>query len=302
LLAWTQLDWAQPDQRITPGEAKEMIVRFVSSAEGAKLGFRDIGGGPFRPDSTYTAYFDPRNGLIRLRGWRVDPARRTVAVPMGNTEVRGSFVKDRDRFVIKDAREVEVARIKPEAAKAMILRFLSSAQAAALPSWVAESRRDVESSGPSFRTCIGFRADRVILGRWSVDPYMETVVLPTDHAQLSGTVGRDGENYVIKDVAVTEVRRITPPEAKAMILRFISTPQADTLPQLPKLREIVESAKPIALRDGSICVGPWAIDSMTQDVHLTVSRFRDLYGVFVKEGETYSIFFTGEIEIRRKPR
>ncbi len=291
---------AEAEKNITPDEAKAMIVRFISSPEGAKLGFQNMGSGPASPASTYTPFLDPQSNQIRLQQWRVDPVKRTVIVPSADSQVEGSFVKEGNRYVIKDAREVKVARIKRDEAKAMILRFLSSAETAKLPPWVAQSRKAVEASESDVLSLSESLFGRIDVGPWSVDSYAETVMLPTDYSQLSGICKREGKNYVVGNVVVTEIRRITPAEAKAMILRFISTEQAGTLPDLPKLRKIVQNAKPSLGRDGDINLWPWTINTMTHEVRIIVSSARELHGVFVKEGGTYSIFFTAEIEIRPK--
>jgi hypothetical protein len=289
-LAWAPLALAQPDQSITPEQAKDMIIRFIKSEEGAKFKCRDIS------DSKGRLHIDSRTGLIRFHQWQVDPVKRTVALPRQKTELRASFGKDGDRFVIKDAREVRVVSgIEPKEAKAMILRFLSSAEGAKLPSWVADSRTGVEASGPAFhRYCVDSRID---VGHWSVYPERGTVLLPTDRAKLTGKIGIDGDDYDIKHVAVAEVRRITPPEAKAMILRFLASGQAaEVRRELPTLRETVESASPSVWEDGSIAVGPWTIYPMREEVRLIESPFFERFGVFVKEGEAYSIRLNSALE------
>jgi hypothetical protein len=170
LLARTPLRSGQSDEKITPSQAKAMFVRFMQSEDGAKLRVR------FMASPSFTPFIDPHSGWIRLEQWRVDPVTQTVLLPRPTKRIEGSFVKDGAEYVIKDAREVEVSWIKPEEAKVMILRFLSSAEAAKLPAWVAESRKGVEASRP----IKGSPRSQIIVGSWFVDPYVGAVVLPTD--------------------------------------------------------------------------------------------------------------------------
>lgn len=90
--------------------------------------------------------------------------------------------------------------ISPAEAKGMVLRYLSRPEAAKLGKWVTDSRTPVEKDDPS---CM---ADgTIIVGPWVVDPTKKTVNLAIQRAELNGTFSRANDEYVIDNVAVTEI-------------------------------------------------------------------------------------------------
>jgi hypothetical protein len=91
--------------------------------------------------------------------------------------------------------------ITPEEAKAMILRFLSSAEAGKIGSWVTDSLAIVEEDCPS-----RLKSGEITVGPWVVDPVKQTVQLAIDRAQLDGSFSNEGDAYAITNVDVTEIR------------------------------------------------------------------------------------------------
>ena len=289
-LVVTSVGRAQPSGTITPSEAKAMVAEFMSRPDAAKLGLLERDD-PARSSAVYGPFVDPHGGRIRFRGWRVDPVKGTVLMPFRDWQVQGEFVNKGNGYTIVNARRVEVSRIKPEEAKAMLLDFLSGAEAAKMPPWVAESRKPVEASTPRLL----FPGSQIHVGPWRVDPYVGTVVLPTDQAELNGSFEREGEKFVVKDARVREVRRIEPAEVKAMLLRFLATPEAGKFGDFVKTRELVEQSSPtVDPKTGRIYVGPWTFDRLTHEFRLA-KTFSVYYGLFAKEGDAYTMFLVGRL-------
>lgn len=124
--------------------------------------------------------------------------------------LHGTVSDGQRRFFHIDAEEVkareqpsgkEKGGITPEEAKAMILRFLASAEASKIGSWVTDSRAIVEKDRPS-----RLKSGDIAVGPWIVDPAKQTVQLAIDRAQLDGLFSKEGDAYAIGKVDVTEIR------------------------------------------------------------------------------------------------
>jgi hypothetical protein len=269
----------EPNEGITPPDAKRMISRFERSEKARKLNVEGT-------HSTCDAFIDPYNGWIRYGHWWIDTARQTVANVWGDVLIEGSFVKERDGYVVNDVHRVETWTIESSEAAfvgqpKMLLRFLSSPEAANLPSWVTELRRRIENPAAP-------KGERVAV---SFEPYPGTVVLYGEDAAVVCRTVREGKDYVIRDATVRKVRRITPPEAKAMVLRFFDEHPSD--PELtPELRKSFEEATPsVATGSPTIEIGRCRLGMLTNSWRMAPSRFGANYlGTFLREGNTYRMY------------
>jgi hypothetical protein len=266
-----------------------MIARFISSPDGARLGLRKVDD-PERLSAIYGPYVDPRDGRIRSREWRVDPVKGTVLWPSMNSRVEGSFVNKGGEYVITAARRVDIRQIEAEEAKTMLLSFLSGVEAAKMPAWVRDSRATVEAGKPFHR----IPGDEIVIGPWRVDPRVESVFLPAQDAELNGSFRREGGKYAIENVTLREVHRIGPAEAKAMVLRFLASAEAQKFGDFVKSREVAENSSAIVLARGEISVGRWIVSPLTQEFQLPFG-FGCYYGIFVKEGDLYKMYLRGRV-------
>ncbi len=92
--------------------------------------------------------------------------------------------------------------------------------------------------------------------------------------------------------------RITPEEARAMILCFLSSDEAGKIGScVTESRAIVEKERPSRLKSGDITVGRWVVDPTKQTVQLVIDRAQ-LDGSFCREGDAYAITKVDVTEIR----
>jgi hypothetical protein len=317
------VSWIHAAEQITPVQAKAMIVRFWSSPEGGKLAEK-VGLWAAHINSHNKPFFDPREGRIRWGDWRVDPIKQTmlapsnvrdrlqVSLPADDYRLEGSFVKEGEDYVVKDARVAKVTTIKPEEMKPMLLDFLSSPQSAKLPSWVADSRKLVKSSEVTTISTEGSYSFKI--GPWLVDPMFEAVLLVIDSTELNGRIAREDGKYMIKDAVVQEVRMIKPEEAKEMILRYLDNENSHGIKNLLKRQgsdimkeqEYVKShnlslskARPTTMyADPSVryemgtrqYFGPsWSVNPVTHDYRYSIG-LTYLIGVFAWENDKYTMY------------
>ena len=166
-----------------------MIVRFQKSPEAKKLGLIYTTALGYGEDCT--PFYDPDLGRIRLQHWFVDPANRTVFYPKAASRFEGTFAVVGGQFVISNLRAVPGCTVSPWEAKEMILRFLSSAEAAELPRWVEQSRSAVEAET---QHGIAFPVETVYVGPWHVCRVTETVLLPGNTPSCAGRSREKTEN------------------------------------------------------------------------------------------------------------
>jgi hypothetical protein len=94
---------------------------------------------------------------------------------------------------------------------------------------------------------------------------------------------------------------MSPAEAKAMVIRFLSSDEATKLGNwVVNSRGLVEKASPSLLPTGNIVVGPWVINPTTKSVMLAIDRAQ-LDGSVSKIGDRYVITNVGITEIRGAP-
>jgi len=277
----------QQSEIITPTQAKEMIVRFLTSSEAAKLELKT-------EDTTYGPYIDPLDNKIRWCDWCIDPIKETILEPYFNGyQIEGSFGIINNKYTITDIRKVNITRISFDDAKSMIIGFLSSSQAANLPQWVSESQKNIEKT-KSFTLYPG---GKMIVGTWLIDPYLKTVILPVNNAELHGTFQKEGKYYNINNIVIKEVQRIQPSEVIPMILRFLATKDAKIISQDIKYhsRNLENNKVSISNLDFQslwpdsckiLLLPSWKINPLThyfeyRDVNIT------WYGRFVKENNIY---------------
>jgi hypothetical protein len=85
---------SNPDRIITPEEAKEMILCFLSSQEASNLGSWVINNrGLVEKDNPSRM----PSGSIIIGPWVVDPGRGSVNITIDRAELNGSFSKKKGR-------------------------------------------------------------------------------------------------------------------------------------------------------------------------------------------------------------